>query len=542
MPQFRLSNLFTTPDASAATPGMTKSEKTGRITLVGAGPGDPNYITLRGVECLAAADVVLYDYLVNPAILRHVPTHVPQICLGQHGRSRIWSQEEVNAELIQKAQEGLHVVRLKCGDPTIFARLAEEMEAILASGVSFEIVPGITAAQAAGSCAGIPLTHRDFASTVALITGHEDVNKRQPPLDYSALAKFPGTLVFYMGVTTVSDWSKALIVAGKSPTTPVAVVRRCSFPDQQIIHCTLGTVAERITTPEKLRPPVIFVVGEVAKLSSQYSWFEKRPLFGRRILVTRPCGQAQALSQPLLELGADVLYQPAIQITPPTDWNEVDAVLARLKDFAWMVFASANGVEHFFARLLATGRDVRSLGHIKLAAIGPGTAEALQHYHLHADLLPAHEFRAEALAACLSPLVAGQHCLLIRASRGREVLAEQLTVAGARVTQVVAYFSEDLPSPAPSIVEQLEQNRIDWITVTSSAIAKSLVSMFGELLRHAKLASISPITSDTLRTLGFPPDAEASSYTMPGVVQAIVHYEHVHFEQMSTKNSLEKME
>jgi uroporphyrinogen III methyltransferase / synthase len=503
---------------------MNQPSAKGRITLVGAGPGEPGYITLRAVECLATADVILYDYLVNPSILKHAHPRAEQICLGQHGRTRLWSQEEVNSELVRRAQQGLHVVRLKCGDPTIFARLAEEMEAILTSGATFEIVPGITAAQAAGSCAGIPLTHRDCASAVALITGHEDITKRQPALDYAALAIFPGTLVFYMGVTTVHEWTSALIAAGKSPQTPTAVVRRASFPDQRTLLCTLGTVAQRITQPEKMRPPMIFVVGDVANLSAHYSWFEKRLLFGRRILITRPATQATALAAPLAELGADILYQPAIQMDPPADWSAVDAAITHLAAIDWLVFSSANGVQMFLERLLSQ-HDLRKLGRVKIAAIGPGTAEALTRFHLRADLVPEDTFRAESLASALATEVAGKSCLLVRASRGREVLAEQLTAAGAKVEQVVAYRSSDVPSPAPAIQTDLERGAIDWITVTSSAIARSLVNMFGASLRQAKLVSISPLTSEVLRELGYPPTAEASVYTMPGVVQALSDYE-----------------
>ena len=507
-------------------PSLTDSTKPGRITLVGAGPGDPGYITLRGVECLAAANVILYDYLVNPAILRHAGPATELICLGKHGRTRIWSQEEINAELIARARVGQHVVRLKCGDPTIFARLAEELEPVIAAGLSFEIVPGITAALAAGSCAGIPLTHRDFASAVALITGHEQDSKTDSSLDYAALARFPGTLVFYMGVTTVHAWTTSLLAAGKSPDTPAAIVRRCSFPDQSTVLCSLGEVAQRMTTPEKMRPPVIVIVGEVANLAPQYGWFEARPLFGKRILVARPAEQAEALVQPLAALGAEVIVQPAIAIEPLEDWAEVDATLARLAEFDWLVFSSANGVRMFLQRLFATGRDLRVLGGVKLAAIGPGTADELRRFHLVADLLPADEFRAEALAEVLSSAAPGKRFLLIRANRGREVLAEQLTAAGGLIEQVVAYRSLDLPSPPLPCFELMQAGKIDWVIVTSSAIARSLVAMFGDSLHRTKLASISPITSATLRELGFMVAAQATSYTMPGVVEAVrFHHE-----------------
>jgi len=495
----------------------------GRVYLIGAGPGDPGYITLRGVECLAQADVVLYDYLVNPAILRHSRSDAELICLGHHGRTRIWSQEEINERLVALARHGKTVVRLKSGDPTIFARAAEELEALASAGIAVEIVPGVTAAVAVGSCAGIPLTHRDFASAVALITGHEDGGKEATALDYAALARFPGTLVFYMGVTTVRQWTAELMAAGKPSETPAAIVRRCSFADQQTILCRLDEVAERMTAPEKMRPPVVVVVGEVARTTNQHNWFGQRPLFGKRIVVTRPAGQCEALSRPFRELGAEVLLQPAIRIEPPEDWSAVDAELAYVGRYNWIVFSSSNGVQVFLDRLIGTGRDMRALGKAEIAAIGPGTVDELAGYHLKADLIP-DEFRAESLAEALKGDAAGAQILLVRASRGREVLAEQLTAAGGFVSQVVAYRSTDVTEPDPHVVELLSAGKIDWITVTSSAIARSLVNLFGESLRETRLASISPITTATLAELGYPVAAEAEEYTMPGVVQAILRH------------------
>jgi uroporphyrinogen III methyltransferase/synthase len=507
-------------------PRRSANPRFGRVFLIGAGPGDPGYITLRGVECLALADVILYDYLVNPAILRHARPDATLVCLGQHGRTRIWSQDEVNAELVKLATAGKNVARLKSGDSTIFARAAEELETLTTAGIPFEIVPGVTAAIAAGSCAGIPLTHRDYASAVALITGHEHDTKESTALDFEALARFPGTLVFYMGVTTAQHWTTSLIEAGKPPETPVAIVRRCSFTDQRTILCRLDEVVERMTKPEKIRPPVIVVVGEVTKFAHSYSWFEQRPLFGRKIVVTRPLDQCEALARPLAELGAEVLAQPAIRISPPEDWSRVDAALARLNEFDWLVFSSSNGVRMLLDRLLASGRDMRALGNAKLAVIGPGTADELARYRLKADLMPTDEYRAESLAEVLRGRegegARGRKFLLVRASRGREIVAEELAAAGAHVEQVVVYRSDDIQQPEERVAELLANGQIDWITVTSSAIARSLIALFGEDLKKARLASISPITTQTLAELGYPVAAEAKEYTMPGVVAAIV--------------------
>ena len=492
----------------------------GIVYIVGAGPGDPSLITLRGAECLRRADLILADYLVNPVILAYAPPSAELIQLGHHGsREKTWSQAEIDAAMIDAARSGKVVVRLKGGDPDVFGRGADEMEALTAAGVRYQTVPGVTAALAAAAYAAIPITHAHHSSMVALVTGHERHDKSGPAVDYGILAEFPGTLVFYMGVTTARHWSDALLRRGKAADTPVAIVRRCSWSDQETVRCTLGNVVEVIEA-RQVRPPAVIVVGSVVALAPEVSWFTGRPLFGKRILVTRPQQQAGTLAESLSELGADVVLQPAIEILPPADWEAVDSVLARLDQFDWVVFSSANGVRFFWERLWQRGGDGRSLGALKLAAIGPGTAEELGKYRLRADCIPA-EFRAEALADSLVSQ-AGQRFLLIRASRGREVLAERLTASGAIVEQVVAYRSQDVSSPAAEIAAALAGGRIDWVTVTSSAIAHALARLFGADLHKARLASISPITSETLVRLGFQPAAEATRYTMEGLVEAIV--------------------
>lgn len=500
---------------------MPSDSTSGKVYLVGAGPGDPQLITLRGARCLARADVVLYDYLANSMLLQHAPAAAEAICLGKHGGSRIWSQDEINDYMIQAARQGKTVVRLKGGDPVIFGRLAEEVDALAENEIPFEIVPGITTALAAGSYAGIPITHRDYASAVALITGHETDDKGEPAIDYDALARFPGTLVIYMGVTTAKTWTDALLSAGKSPHAPAAIIRHCSRPDQLTIHCTLGEVAGQLAPPSKIRPPVIVVIGEVARVAPTFSWFDKRPLFGQTVLVTRPEQQAGVLHDCLAELGANVLIQPAIEISPPADWTPVDHALSQLAQFDWLVFSSANGVEFFFQRLLHHGHDLRSVGHVKLAAIGPKTAEALFAYHLTADVQPA-EFRAEALAGELINQAAGKRFLYPHASRGRVVLQQELIAAGAAVEEIVVYHSTDVTRADDTVSRQLRGGEIEWITVTSSAIARSLVNLFGDDLRKSKLASISPVTSEAIRAAGYEPSVEAKEYTMEGIVAAIL--------------------
>jgi uroporphyrinogen III methyltransferase/synthase len=492
----------------------------GKVYLVGAGPGDPGLITWRGLECLRSANIVLYDYLANPRILEACP-HAEHVCLGRHGHDRIWSQDQINARLIAEARGGKSVVRLKAGDPAVFARFAEETGALEAAGISYEVIPGITAALAVASYSGIPLTHRDLSSAVALVAGQQKEDEvPAAPLDYRALAAFPGTLVFYMGVTSAPQWTAELMAGGKPPATPAAIVRRCSWPDQTTTHCRLDEVAQ-VLAARHMRPPVLVIVGDVVSRAESGTWFTRRPLFGQRVLVTRPVEQASSLRQELAQLGAEVHVQPAIEIAPPDDWGSVDDALTRLNQFDWLVFSSANGVRAVLERILQTGGDVRRLGGLKLAAIGPGTAAELELYRLKADLVP-DEFRAESLAKGLAGQGGGRRFLLARASRGREVLAETLRAAGAELEQIVVYQSRDVRKPDAEIQAALAAGHIDWITVTSSAIARSLAGLFGDDLKRAKLVSISPVTSATLAELGLVPAAEAAEYTMLGLVQALL--------------------
>jgi uroporphyrinogen III methyltransferase/synthase len=497
------------------------SKSLGKVFLIGAGPGDPGLITVRGRDLLTRADVVLYDYLASPQLLEHCRPDAECICLGQHGRGKLWTQDEINARLIADAQAGRLVARLKGGDPAIFGRLAEELSALTAAGIPHEVVPGITAATAVASFAGLSLTDRDAASCVTFITGQECGGKQDhESLDFAALSKVTGTLVVYMGVTTAPVWSEQLIRHGKSPATPVIVIRRASQPDQATWQTTLAEVS-RLLAPGKIRPPVLAIIGDVALRSQSENWFMNRPLFGQTILVTRPEHQAASLADELRELGARVLVQPAIEIAPPTDWGPVDAAIDRIREFDWLVFSSRNGVEYFLRRLNERGFDGRALGDTKLAAIGPATVAALAEHHLRADLAP-DEYRAEALAEALAPAARqGAQFLLLRASRGREILAEMLTGAGGKVEQVVVYESRDVSAAEPEVLAALRAGQIDWTTVTSSAIARSLVRLFGEDLLQTKLLAISPLTADALLELGFPPALVTSRYTTQGMVDAL---------------------
>lgn len=499
----------------------------GRVLLVGAGPGDPGLLTLRGKACLEAADLVLYDYLANAELLDFAPPHATRICLGRHGQGRIWTQDEIHVRMIAEARAGRTVVRLKGGDPAVFARLAEETDALDRAGVPYEIVPGITVASAVAAYAGILLTERHTASAVALVAGQESDAKTGPSLPTAALAAFPGTLVYYMGVTRAARWCGELLAAGKAPTTPTAIVRRCSWPDQQVRRTTLAEVPallDQARDPaERIRPPVLIVVGETVGRMRERTWFSGRPLHGTCVLVTRAAGQSTALRQELQALGAEVLVQPAVEILPPEDWAAADASLAAgdAHPFDLVLFASANAVDGFFDRLFATGRDLRWLARAQLAAIGPGTADALLKRGLRADFVPLVH-KAEEFADELAPHVAGRRCLLPRGNRGRDVLPERLTAAGALMETITVYRSEDILAPDPAVAERLRAGRIDWTTATSPAIAKALATMFGEDLRRTRVVSVSPLTSAALREAGCPPAAEATDFTMHGIIEAIL--------------------
>lgn len=499
----------------------TSQRTLGKVYLVGAGPGDPGLLTLRGAACLARAELVLHDYLVNPATLAHAPASAEIVSLGHHAAGREMSQEDILARMIDAARHGKNVVRLKGGDPVVFGRGGEEIDVLRAAGIAYEVVPGVSAALAAAGYAEIPVTHGRRASAVALVTGRERSEKGAAALDYAALARFPGTLIFYMGVRSAAHWSQSLLRHGMAPDTPVAIVRRCTWPDQTAVRATLGTVAA-VVAEQNIRAPAVIVVGEAAGMMPEVSWFAARPLFGISVLVSRPAEPTDPLAGRLAELGAEVLLQPAIRISDPPDWRPVDAALARLDGFDWLVFSSVHGVRYLLGRLWAQGGDARRLGRLKLAAIGPGTAAELEKFGLRADLVPA-EFRAESLAEALSGEAAGRRLLLARASRGRQTLAEGLAAAGAAVEQVVVYSSTDVERPEPDVAAALLAGRIDWVTVTSSAIARSLAALFGDDLRRAKLASLSPVTSGVLAELGFEPAVEAAQYTIDGLVSAIVN-------------------
>ena len=495
----------------------------GRVYLVGAGPGDPGLLTLRGAECLARADLVLYDGLVNPLILRHSQASAERTCRAEGPTGRTIRQEEINQRLIEAAQSGKTVVRLKGGDPFIFGRGSEEAAALAAAGIPFEVVPGITAATAAAVYTGISLTHREHASAVAFITGHEDPTK-STSLDYKALAAFPGTLVFYMGLHRLPSIAESLIQAGKPAGTPACVVSHATRPSQRTVTGSLGEIST-LATAAGFHAPSLVIIGDCVQRREQVRWFEDRPLFGQVIGITRPEEQADEAASRAVELGAAPVLLPTIEIVCPEKWDEVDAAIARLHEFDWIVFTSVNGVQGLLNRLWDTGHDLRRLAHAQIAVIGSSTAAALAKYSLRADLVPA-EFRAESLATALAPLVKGKQVLWARASRGRDVLPNELTAAGAVLTQVIVYQNRDVLELPTAALQQIERGELNWIGISSPSIARNLAQRLtseakAQLGIKTKLASISPVTTAAAREVGLPIAVEATVATWEGLFQAM---------------------
>lgn len=496
---------------------MASRNGVGRVYLVGAGPGDEGLITVRGVECLAKADVILYDGLINPKLLVHATPAAEKICVGKHGHGGMWKQKEIDDETIKHALQGKRVVRLKGGDTTIFARTAEEIERLIAEGVSFEVVPGITAALAVSAYTGIPLTHRDWASSVALVTGQlQPVDGDLLPedsLDWQSLAGFPGTLVIYMGMTTAGVWSQMLVEHGKPATTPVALVRRVSWSDQQLIKCTLGTVAQTLHQHREFRSPSIAIIGEVVNAPNETDWFTSRPLVGIRLLVTSPEPTASKLESLLREEGAMVAVEPAIEISPPQDWGKTDEVLNHLSEFHWVVFSSSHGVDHFMQRLWHLGRDARSLGHCRIATVGDATAASLMRWGLASDCTPekgAMEYLIPHLADECRSKWGGQgngdcqgiKVLFVRTSSGKLSGMEALKSAGAEVVSVEVYDQSPVENWPTKRRDELATCWFDGVIVTSQNIADNAVRLMGELAAKQTWFCLSEGIAEHLRQLG----------------------------------------
>jgi uroporphyrinogen III methyltransferase/synthase len=510
---------------------MAEKRKKGMVYLVGAGPGDPGLLTVKAKECIEKADVLVYDYLANYKFLEYAPPHAEHIYVGKKAGDHTKTQDEINAIICKKAIEGLTVVRLKGGDPFIFGRGGEEAQELLKAGVSFEVVPGITSAIAVPAYAGIPLTHRDHTATVAFITGHEDPSKGESNIAYDKLATGIGTLVFLMGIGNLKTICLALIENGRSPDTPVAVIYRGTHPEQKTITGTLETIHE-ISQKADIKPPGIIVVGDVVKLREELNWYEKRPLFGKGIVVTRAREQASSFMAGLRELGANCIEFPTIEIAPPDDWAPLDKAIDNIKNYNWLIFTSVNGVKFFFKRLFEDGKDVRALGEIKICAIGPKTADAVKGYGIIPDMVPP-EYRAEAVIEEFRRLKRDNlKILLPRAKEAREILPSELKKMGAEVDVVEAYVTIMPQNRVADISRMLEAGEIDMITFTSSSTVTNFMDMFKknanqvkEWLKDVDIASIGPITSETARRLGLKVTVEPADYTIEALTDVIVrHY------------------
>ncbi len=505
-----------------------KSEKIGHVYLIGAGPGDPGLITLKGRECIAKADVILYDYLAHKGLLSFARSDAELIYAGKVGGAHNREQWQINDMLVEKAQQGKVVARLKGGDPFIFGRGGEECEALVAAGIPFEVVPGVTAAVGAAAYAGIPLTHRDFTTSVCFVTGHESSGKEVSGIDWSQLSLGNGTLVFYMGMKNLPQITANLIVHGRSSQTPVALVRWGTRPEQDVLTGTLADIAEK-AHKEGFKAPAVIIVGDVVSLRDKLRWFDTRPLFGKGILVTRATDQAGVFSRLLEGYGAQVLECPTIVVTPPENFQDLDDSLRTLKRYDWVIFTSANGVQFFFERLHALGLDSRALGSCRVAAVGSKTSAALVLYGIRPDLLPSG-FHAEGVVAKFAELdVAGLKALYPKADRVRDVLPKGLAELGMELVAPVAYRTAVPDAISAEALNALAERRIHCITFTSSSTVTNLAALVGEnrllhLLDGVAVASIGPVTSATCRELGLRIDMEPEKSTIEALTEEIVGY------------------
>ncbi len=495
------------------------SARPGVVYLVGAGPGDPGLMTARSLELIASADAIYYDRLIPPGALDGAREDAELVYVGKQPGVPSVPQGEIGARLVEAGRAGKSVVRLKGGDPFVFGRGGEEGEALREAGVEFEVVPGVTAGVAATAYAGIPVTHRDDASAVAFVTGHEDPEKAESALDWAALASFPGTLVFYMGVKRLGENAAALIEAGRDPGEPAAAIERGTWPGQRTVTATLGTIAEAVAG-EEIKAPALIVVGEVARRREELEWLERRPLHGKRVVVTRARAQASGLAATLRGLGAEVVELPAIRIEPRIESEEVRKVARALAIYELVCLTSPNGVRLLFEAMEAAGLDARSLAGVTVAAIGPGTARALAERGVLADVVP-ERFVAEGLIEALEDTeVSGARVLVARAAEARDVLPDALRERGAEV-DVVALYETVREQPGEIEIEAAQS--ADYVTFTSSSTVTNLAEALGDRFpKGARVVSIGPITSETVRAAGLEVDVEAERHDIDGLLAALL--------------------
>ncbi|MEK7773141.1 MAG: uroporphyrinogen-III C-methyltransferase, partial [Deltaproteobacteria bacterium] len=474
------------------------------------GPGDPGLITVKGLEAIKEADCIIYDFLATSRLLEHAKKGAEAIYVGKKGRFKSVPQEEINGLIIEKARKGKIVARLKGGDPFIFGRGGEEALEIVRAGLPFEVIPGVTSAVSVPAYAGIPLTHRGLSSAVTFITGQEDPRKETSDIAWDKILPGSGTLVFLMGWKNLPLIAQRLIENGWAPSTPVAVIRWGTLPKQVTISGRLDDIGA-LSSEKNLKPPVVTVVGNVAGLREKLNWYESKPLFGKRILVTRAVEQAGEFSKLLESHGAEPITFPTIKTAPPPDWKGLDRAIKRLPSYDWAIFTSVNGVKYFFERLAGLDRDVRELKGVKICAIGPMTEKAVRAFNIRVDITP-KEYRAEAIIAALGKKnIKGKRFLLARALKAREVLPVEIKRLGGSIDVVAAYKTVRPKKEAGELKKLLVNGRIDIVTFTSSSTVTNFLSLFkkaevGELLKGVRIACIGPITADTAKSYGLNAD------------------------------------
>jgi len=504
--------------------------KNGLVYLVGAGPGDPKLITLRGQECIKKADVIIYDRLSSPRLLSFAKPGAELIYAGKSPVRHTLKQEEINQVLVEKALEGKAVTRLKGGDPFVFGRGGEEAEALLAHNIPFEVVPGITSGIAVPAYAGIPVTHREFNSTLAFITGNEDPTKGDTSVDWDKVATGCGTIVFYMGMANLPYIVEKLTANGRPSDTPVGIIRWGTRPEQQTVTGTLADIVEK-AKEAKMGHPAIIVVGGVVSLREKMRWFETKPLFGKRVLITRSRSQASVLAEEIEALGGEPYEFPTIDIADPDDFAPLDEAIAEIESYNWLVLTSVNGVQSFMKRMRSSRKDVRSLHGVKIVAIGPKTREEIEKYGVFCEFMP-EEFVAEAIIEVFKGEdMDGQKVLLPRADIARKILPDTLRAMGAVVDETTAYKTVMGEGNTEELIKLLEDKKIHVLTFTSSSTAKNFVKKLGpdnvqRLLDGVMVASIGPITSASARELGLRVDVQAAEYTIDGLIQAVLNYFH----------------
>ena len=498
-----------------------------KVYLLGAGPGDPGLLTLRARDILAAADTVVYDYLASPELLEHCRKEAELVYVGKKGGDHTMTQEAINALLVDTARAGKSVARLKGGDPYVFGRGAEEVEELVAAGVDFEVVPGVTSAVAAPAYAGIPLTHRTYASSVTFITGHEDPNKAESAHNWPALATSASTLVFFMGVKNLTSITANLTQAGMDPHTPAALVRWGTTCNQQSLISDVQHIAARSKEAE-IQPPSLLVVGRVVTLRDTLNWFEQLPLLGRGVVVTRAREQASGLLHLLAQDGACCYQFPTIAISSVPDSQKVQQAIQNLSSYDWCIFTSVNGVYYFWSYLAQAGLDTRALGRAKVAAIGPATAQALRERGIQPEVVPEKYVAESVIESLTAHGIHGSRVLIPRAEIAREILPQELQRAGAQVDVVPVYCTGLAQKSGEDILQAMNKGLIHYVTFTSSSTVENFFQLISpEQLQpfvpdQVRLACIGPITARTLSGFGFTPHVQPEEYTIPALAQALV--------------------